>query len=229
MSAPETPTAVLFDIDGTLVDSNFLHIDAWSQAFADVGLNVPSWQIQRAIGADSSELLDRLIGDASEETKDRAKKQHTKHYKKLVSRLAVLDQAKELVAAVAARGVRVVLATSAPEEELKELLKVLDIDDDTYAVTSAEDVEKAKPEPDIIAVALEKGGVEAGSAFMVGDSTWDITAAKRAGVPAIALLSGGTGETDLRDAGAVAVYKSVAELLADLDSSPLARLWPTTS
>lgn len=220
-----TTTAILFDIDGTLVDSNFLHVDAWARTFADLGLSVESWRIQRAIGADSSELLNLLIPDAPEETRDRAKELHTEHYGKLMPRLALLDDARELVAAIDAHGVRVVLATSAPQEELEVLQKVLNIDDTTYAVTSAEDVETAKPRPDIIEVALDKAGVAASDAFMVGDSTWDIAAARKAGVPAIGVTSGGTSEHELFEEGAVAVYDDVAQLLRELEGSPLARLW----
>jgi HAD superfamily hydrolase (TIGR01509 family) len=220
-----SPSAVLFDIDGTLVDSNFLHVEAWARAFWARRLTVPSWRIQRAIGADSDELLDLLIGGESDSAKDQAKELHAKFYQEFVPRLQVLNQARELVAAIASRGVRVVLATSAPEEELKESQAVLDIGHHTFAVTSSEDVTKAKPAPDIITVALQKGGVDAGAAFMVGDSTWDIIAAARAGLRAIGLLSGGTGAGDLTSAGAVAVYDDAADLLADLDASPLAELW----
>ena len=219
------PSAVLFDIDGTLVDSNFLHVEAWAHAFDELDLRVPAWRIQRMIGADSDELLSTLIGDESEEVQTRAKELHSELYEQLGSRLNVFDGARELVAAVAARGVRVVLATSAPKDELDRLLPVLDIDDSTYAVTSGEDVETAKPRPDIIEAALEKGQVDAGAAFMIGDSVWDIVAAGKAGVTSIGLLSGGTGEADLLEAGAVAVYDDVSDLLEGLNASPLAALW----
>jgi HAD superfamily hydrolase (TIGR01509 family) len=221
------PTAVLFDIDGTLVDSNFLHVEAWDYAFTSAGLNVPAWRIQQAIGADSNELLNQLIGDEPQITRDEAKSLHDKRYKQLAPRLKVLDQAQELVAAIAARGARVVLATSAPQHELDRLLALLNIDDDTYAVTSAEDVKKAKPAPDIISVALDKGGIDADRAVLVGDSVWDIKAASAAGVASIGLLSGGTAETLLRGAGAVEVYDDVATLLASLESSTLARVLDT--
>lgn len=226
MTDAPSPTAVLFDIDGTLVDSNFLHVDAWAHAFAEKGLTVPSWRIQRAIGADSSELLDQLLGeDRSDELTEAVKGLHDDHYTELAPRLQILDRATDLVAAIKAHGARVVLATSAPKQELDRLLELLDIDDDIYAVTSAEDVEKAKPAPDVISVALESGGVEAANAIMIGDAVWDIQAAKTAGVEAIGLLSGGTGEGDLREAGAVEVYADVAHLLEELETSAAARLW----
>jgi HAD superfamily hydrolase (TIGR01509 family) len=220
-----TPTAVLFDIDGTLVDSNFLHIESWAHAFDDLGLTVPAWRIQRMIGADSDELLGRLIGDRPDGVKARAKDLHSENYERSTPRLNVFDGARELVAAIAARGARVVLATSAPRDELDRLLPVLDIEEHTHAVTSGEDVETAKPRPDIIEVALERAGVESSDAFMVGDSVWDIAAADRAGVRCIGVLSGGTGADDLRRAGAAAVYDDVAALLEGLETSPLAGLW----
>jgi HAD superfamily hydrolase (TIGR01509 family) len=215
---------VLLDIDGTLVDSNFLHVEAWARTFADLGLTVPAWRIQRSIGADSAELLGRLLGDETDDVRNRAKELHTTHYRELVPRLRVLPGARELISDLHARGVRIVLATSAPADELESLLDLLDIGDETHAVTSSEDVETAKPDPGIIAVALEKGGVSAENAIMIGDSTWDVTAAGRAGVRAVGLLSGGTGEDDLMQAGAVAVYDDAEDLRAHLGDSVLADL-----
>ena len=223
---PDAPTtAVLFDIDGTLVDSNFLHVDAWNSAFTDLGLAVPSWRIQRAIGADGSELLEQLIADESDDVKSKATDLHSEHYQRLTPRLQVLPGARDLVKAIVERGTRVVFATSAPQEELDHLLELLDLDDQLHAVTSSEDVETSKPKPDIIQVALQKAGVDADSAVMVGDAVWDVKSAAGAGVSTVALLSGGTGTAELRDAGAVAVFDDAAALLETLDVSPLARLW----
>ena len=218
-------TAVLFDIDGTLVDSNFLHVDACNTAFTDLGLSVPSWRIQRAIGADGSELLEQLIPDESDDVKSQASELQSEHYRHLTPRLQLLPGARELLHAIAERGSRVVLATSAPQEELDHLLSLLDVDDLLHAVTSSEDVDKAKPSPDIIAIALQRAGVDAERALMVGDAVWDIKSASAAGVSTIALRSGGTGTAELTDAGAVAVYDDAASLAHDLNRSPLARLW----
>jgi HAD superfamily hydrolase (TIGR01549 family) len=213
--------AILFDIDGTLVDSNYLHIDAWDRAFAGVGHPVDVWRIHRAIGMDSGKLLERLLGDDADSLGESAKEKHSALYMASVDRLRAIGGANELVAELAKRGHRVVLATSAPEAELKILLKVLDVDDSVAAVTSAEDVGTAKPDPDIINAALDKASVGADDAVMVGDSVWDIVAAKRAGVVSVGLLSGGFGAEELRTAGAAAVYDSVADLLRQLDASPL--------
>jgi HAD superfamily hydrolase (TIGR01509 family) len=218
-----TSRAVLFDIDGTLVDSNYLHVDAWAHAFRDVGLVVQSWRIHRAIGADSVELLDLLIGDAPEEVRERAKALNAQHYEVLQARIQAFPGSRELVAELASRGLHVVLATSAPATELQALLDELDMEQNTFAVTSAKDVEKAKPEPEIIAIALERGEASAADAVMVGDSVWDIEAAARAGVAAIGLLSGGTGRDELLTAGAIAVYDDVTDLHHHIDDSLVAR------
>ncbi|TBN58343.1 HAD family hydrolase [Glaciihabitans arcticus] len=216
-----SPFAVLLDIDGTLVDSNFLHVDAWQQGFQQTGLTVPAWRIQRAIGADSSKLLDLLITSESDAVKNEAKARNSAVFETLIPRLELFAGAREFIEALASEGARVVLATSAPPEELKALLKVLDVDEHLHAVTSADDVETAKPEPDIIHVALEKGEVAGDRAVMIGDSVWDVIAAGKAGVPCIALLSGGTGRAELLEAGAVAVFDDIADLHEHAGDQPL--------
>ena len=207
------PDAVLFDIDGTLVDSNYLHVHAWSDAFAEVGHPVPSWRIHRAIGRDSTGLLEALLGeDDAERLGERATEVHGRRYAELADRLRVLPGVHDLLDALSAAGIAVVLATSAPPEELEKLRAVLDIEPDLTAVTDADDVETAKPAPDIVGVALERAGTPADRAVFVGDTVWDVAAAKRAGVPCVGLRSGGVGEAELTDAGAVAVYDDIAAL-----------------
>ncbi|WP_411699867.1 HAD family hydrolase [Conyzicola sp.] len=222
MSTPREVTAVLFDIDGTLVDSNYLHVDAWDRAFASVGRPVDVWRIHRSIGMDSGKLLEALLGDDADSLGDAAKEEHTRLYMQTTDRLRTIGGARELLAELARHGHTVVLATSAPQSELEILLGVLEVDDSVKAVTSSEDVGTAKPDPDIIETALDKAGVPAGAAVMVGDSVWDIVAAKRAGVASIGVLSGGFGREELLSAGASAVYEDVAELLEHLDQSPIA-------
>jgi HAD superfamily hydrolase (TIGR01509 family) len=215
----------LFDIDGTLIDSNYLHIDAWGRAFAAVDHPVDAWRIHRAIGMDSSKLMQALVGDETERIGDEAKRLHSVYVAQTASLLRPFERARELLRMLAARNVRVLLATSAPPEELERLLLALDCDDAIFAVTSAADVENAKPDPEVVEAALEKGGVTAENAIMVGDAVWDIEAAARAGVSCIAVESGGTGRAALHEAGALAVYDDTRTLLQALDTSPLARLW----
>jgi HAD superfamily hydrolase (TIGR01509 family) len=227
--SPSRPGAVLFDIDGTLVDSNFLHVHAWTRAFADAGHPVDAWRTHRAIGMGGPQLLEALLGDDADRVGDQAKQGHTDRYAELTPLLRAFDGARELVQAVSDRGAVVVLATSAPPEELEHLRAVLDLDDTLDAITGDEDVEAAKPEPELVQTALEKAGCSAASSVFVGDSRWDVIAAQRAGVPCVGLLSGGTSAAELTEAGAVAVYDDVAALLADLDASPLAVSWRGTT
>jgi HAD superfamily hydrolase (TIGR01509 family) len=219
-------TAVLFDVDGTLVDSNYLHVFAWSQAFTAVGRPVDAVAIHRSVGMGSSQLLDRLLGpEDARRLGDRAKAEHTERYRQTYSLLRPFDGAVDLVRAVAKRSA-VVLATSAQPEELEQLRRVLDVDDAVLAITSAADVDQAKPEPDLVAAALHQAGVPAERAIFVGDTVWDVQAAARAGLACVTVLTGGIGRAELHDAGAAAIYRSPAELLGTLDDSPLAPLFP---
>jgi HAD superfamily hydrolase (TIGR01509 family) len=205
--------AVLFDIDGTLVDSNYLHVDTWDRAFAEAGHPVELWRIHRAIGMDSAQLLDTLLDGAGDDVADRAKERHSELYRDAADRLRPFDGAAELVRALQARGVAVVLATSAPEDELQILLDVLGLSADEVATTSSGEVDTAKPDPGIIEAALGKAGVPADRAVMVGDTIWDVIAAKRAGVATIGVRSGGVAEEELTGVGALEVHDGTRALL----------------
>lgn len=213
----DRPRAVLFDIDGTLVDSNYLHVEAWQHAFAELGAPADAWRVHRAIGQDAARLLHSLVGERDDDWYERAKQLHAEYYADLAPRLRALPGARDLLRAVAERDVRVVLATSAPESEFALLRRALDADRWVYAHTSADDVGTAKPDPEVVAVALERAGVEPAEAVFVGDSTWDMIAADRAGVAAVAVRSGGVSDFELGAAGARAVYDDPADLLAKLD------------
>jgi HAD superfamily hydrolase (TIGR01509 family) len=216
--------AVLFDIDGTLVDSNYLHVDTWDRAFVEAGHPVEGWRIHRAIGMDSAKLLEALLGDDPRGVADQAKSLHGDLYKAEAGRLRPFDGAAELVRALLARGVAVVLATSAPEDELEILLDVLGLSKDEVATTSSGDVDTAKPEPGIIEAALEKAGVAADRAVMVGDTVWDVIAAKRAGVGTVGVRSGGVSEEELTGAGAIEVHDGPRALLEGGADTVLGRL-----
>jgi HAD superfamily hydrolase (TIGR01509 family) len=218
-----TCSAVLFDIDGTLVDTNYLHVDAWLRACADVGHPVDAWRVHRAIGMDSAKLLENLLGDDAERLGDAAKERHKVHYAADRERMRRFAGSQELLRALAERGLQVVLATSAPQEEFDMIIEVLDPGDSVSEATTSEDVGTAKPAPDVVQVALEKAGVSAEDAVMIGDAAWDAESCVRAGVRCIGVLSGGYGASELRDAGAVKVYDDVAALLAALDESPIYR------
>ncbi|MEB3048757.1 HAD family hydrolase [Mycolicibacter sp. MYC123] len=217
-------SAVLFDVDGTLVDSNYLHVHAWRRAFAEADIAVETWRIHRAIGMDGSALVRLLSNDAPARVRERLKDLHARYYLESAALLSPLPGARRLLERVAAMGLPVVLATSAPEDELAVLRKVLDCDDVVTAVTSASDVDVAKPEPDIIGTALERIGAPARRAIFVGDAVWDAQARVRAGVPCIGLLSGGVSRDELQTAGATAAFDNAEDLLAHLDRTPIPAL-----
>jgi HAD superfamily hydrolase (TIGR01549 family) len=216
--------AVLFDIDGTLVDSNYLHIHAWCQAFSDIGLDVESWRIHRCIGMDGTRLVKFLTGDAEEDVQQQAKDLHLQYFQESASLLNRLPGARELLQRIHALGLQIVLATSASEDELALLRKVLDSDDIVSAMTSSKDVDVAKPEPGIIQVALDRAGVDADHAVYLGDAVWDVVACKNAGVSSIGVLSGGVSREELGNAGAEQVFDNARELCERIDDTAIAAL-----
>ncbi|GGL86308.1 haloacid dehalogenase [Curtobacterium citreum] len=219
-------TAVLFDIDGTLADSNYAHVDAWWRAFRAAGESVDAWRIHRAIGMDSGRLLDELLPEAGDDVRDQAEQFHTAYYAEHVPQLRLLPGARELLEEVARRGHAVVLATSAPEHELAALRELLDAAAWVTAETSSEDVDEAKPAPGIVQVALDRVGVDAEHAVMVGDAMWDVEASGKVGLPCVAVMTGGIGGDELRRAGAAAVYDDAAAVLRALrdGEGPIAAL-----
>lgn len=224
MTEAEANPAVLFDIDGTLVDSNYLHVYAWQQTFAEMDLDVEGWRIHRSIGMDGSELITTLCPGISDDNASRAKDLHTHYYQPLTDLLRPLPGARRLLDAVSATGLQVILATSAPDDELSILRKVLQRDDIVSAMTSSDDVETAKPQPDIVEVALKRANVTADRAVFLGDTVWDVRAAKRAGVQAIAVLSGGVSRHELEIEGAVQVFENANELADHVDDTSIGKL-----
>ena len=216
--------AVLFDVDGTLVDSNYLHVYAWSRAFAEAGITVEAWRTHRSIGMDGTRLIESLSGDADHGARERAEDLHSRYFKETAPLLQALPGARDLLDRVSTLGLQVVLASSASEEELSMARAVLDCDDLVSAATSSKDVDVAKPEPTIIEVAMKRAGVDADHAVYVGDAVWDVIACGRAGVPAIGLLSGGVSREELNKAGAEAVFDNPRDLLDHIDSTTIATL-----
>ena len=216
--------AVLFDVDGTLVDSNYLHVYACTRAFQEAGIAVESWRIHRSIGMDGTRLIQSLSGDADDHAQKKAEDLHTRYLKEAASLLRPLPGARELLKRVSSLGLQVVLASSASEDELSMSREVLDSDDLVSAATSSKDVDVAKPEPTIIEIALDRAGVDADHAVYVGDAVWDVIACARAGVPAIGLLSGGVSREELEKAGAKAVFDNPQDLCDHLDETPIGAL-----
>ncbi|MFJ9611615.1 HAD family hydrolase [Kitasatospora sp. NPDC101176] len=220
-----TPTAAaLFDVDGTLLDTTYFHALAWWEALRQYDRTVPAARAHRAVGMGADQLLDHLLGTDRDRDDDEAiTAAHDALYGRFWPAITPLPGAAELLRACAARGWLVVLASSAADRELTVLRRALGADDVIAAATTADDVAATKPAPDVVRVALERAGADPGHAVFVGDTVWDVTAAGRAGVPCIAVESGGFSARELRAAGAVEVHSGPAELLADLDGSPLAR------
>jgi HAD superfamily hydrolase (TIGR01509 family) len=216
--------AVLFDVDGTLVDSNYLHVYAWTRAFAAERISVQAWRIHRSIGMDGGTLVRTLTGGVADDVAQRLKSLHSAFYRDTTNLLTPLPGARKLLHAVSERGLQVVLASSAPEDELEVLRGVLDCDDIVSAATSSRDVDTAKPDPAIVQAALTRAGVAAEQAVFVGDAVWDVEAAGRADVPCIGLRCGGTSQDELENAGAVAVFDDPEHLLDLIDTTPIAGL-----
>lgn len=216
--------AALFDLDGTLVDTNYLHTLAWWQALRQKGHDVPMARIHRAIGMGADRLLDEVLGSERRREEDEALADaHGTLYAVWYESLPPFDGAADLLRAVAARGWKVVLASSAAEEEVAAIRKRLDAEDVIAAATSGGDVDTTKPAPDLVEKALQAVDADPADAVFVGDTVWDVEAAGRAGVPCVGLLTGGISRRELEDAGAVLVYEDARSLLRGIDGSPLSR------
>jgi len=216
--------AALFDVDGTLVDTNYLHAVTWWEAFAQAGHVVPMAEIHRAIGMGSGLMLDKLLPQDRDKGDDAdIRAAHSALYATYRSRLRPLPGAADLLRVCKRQGLAVVLASSADEPEFNMLRAVLDAEDAIDAATFSGDVEASKPAPDLVQVALDKAGVPAGEAVFTGDTVWDVQACQKAGVPCIGLLSGGISRDELTSAGAAEIYPGPGDLLASLGESLLAR------
>lgn len=211
----------MLDVDGTLVDSNFQHALTWHRAFARHGLEVPAWRTHRAIGMGGDQLVPALAGEEwAREHGEAASDTEAALYGELIANVAPLPGARAFLELLKLRGHPVVLGSSASAEDLDVFLDLLGARELVDAWTVSDDVEQTKPKPDIVNAALEKLG-KPGDGVMIGDSVYDIQAAHAAGLPAIAVLTGGFGAQELRDVGAEWIYDDLPELIAKLDETPL--------
>lgn len=207
----------ILDVDGTLVDTNYHHALAWHRALHAHGHQTQMWKVHRHIGMGGDQILDALIGEeAAAEQGDALREAEAEAYGELIGEVEPMEGARELIERLRDKGATVILASSAKQEEVDHYLDLLDARDLVDGWTTSADVENTKPEPDLVHAAIEKAGRESPS-VMVGDSVWDVKAAKAAGVSTMAVLTGGFSEAELRDAGATQVVESIA----DLDFEPL--------
>jgi HAD superfamily hydrolase (TIGR01509 family) len=211
---------VLFDVDGTLVDTNYLHTLAWSRAFRDAGEWAPMNAIHRLVGMGGDQLVPQLLGhDCPAASKARAAR-----YAELVDDARVFPGAREVLRRLHEEGIAVVLASSAPADELAIMRKLLDADQWIDAVTSSDDVSDSKPAPDVFLAALGAGSVDPERALVVGDSIWDVQAGRAAGLGVVAVESGGFSQHELAEEGARQVFRDVEELGTQLRTSPVGLL-----
>ncbi len=221
MSTPDLGGfGVLFDIDGTLVDTNYLHAVSWADAFRSCGYDVATSQLHHLIGQGSDRLVSSVLG-----ADDRAVSEaHSDFYRPHLHHLRAFTGAADLIRKVKATGATVVLATSASKADAQYLVEAIDAADAVDVVITNDDVDTSKPDPDIVDAALRSGDLDAANCVFVGDSVWDVEAAERAGLSCICVLTGGIDECALRAAGAAEIYPDVATLADRLSNSLIGEL-----
>jgi HAD superfamily hydrolase (TIGR01509 family) len=218
---PEPRPGVLFDVDGTLLDTNYLQVLAWWQAFVDSGHGpVPMERIHHAIGIPGDGLVRHLLGRDDDETVEA----HSRRYAPMRENVKPLPGTADLLRTCADGGLAVVLVTSGAEADLEWMLPALGARDAVAGTTTADDVAAGKPAPDPLGTAIRDHDLDPQRTVVVGDAVWDVEAARKAALPCIALTCGGISAGELAEAGADAVYADPAELLEHLDDSPLGRV-----
>ena len=207
---------VVMDVDGTLVDTNYHHVVAWQAAFEAVGVFVPTATLHRHVGMGGDQFVPAVAGDDVErEHGDAARERHDSIYReRFIDEVRPYPDARAFLERLRELGLIVVLASSAKQDEIERYLDLLDARELCAAWTSSGDVERTKPHPDLLEVAIGKGDAE--PAFLVGDSVWDCESAARISLPTLAVLTGGFGADELARAGAAAVFDDLPSLERDL-------------
>lgn len=216
-------TAVLLDVDGTLVDTNYGHTVAWWRALRDADVVTPMWRLHRLIGMGADQLIEAVVGEERPELEE----SWSSHFQPFKAEAVALPGARDLVRELSERGATVLLATSGKSDDVEHLRKVIDADEWIDDAVNSGEVDASKPAPDIFALALDRAGVDAGRAVVVGDTVWDVKAADACGLRCIGVLTGGISRAELADAGAVEVYEDAAELARRLDDSVIGALLRT--
>lgn len=217
--------AVFFDIDGTLVDSNDFHVAAWDEALRDAGVDIPWNVIHAQIGKGADMLLPALLPDFSEADRGRIAKGHDDIFQaRYLSQVKPFPGTSELIGQLHRAGSKVLLASSSSQSDVDHYIRLLAVGDFVADTATADDVKNSKPAPDIFASALAKvAPLRPQECIAVGDTPYDVVAAAKCGIDTVAVRSGGFSAAELGDAGAVAIYPGVMELLAGLADSPLVR------
>ena len=214
------PEAAIVDVDGTLVDTNYHHTLAWYRAFREHGLVLPVWRLHRHVGMGGDKFVAAVAGEEVEERLgDELRACWEERFDELIPEVEPLACARELIAALKDAGLTVVLASSSIQRHLDVFLDKLDARELTDGWTTKDDVESSKPDPDLVHAALEQASTR--DAVMVGDTPWDVEAARKAGLETVCIMTGGFSEQELREAGAAAVFESVRELRERLGETPL--------
>jgi HAD superfamily hydrolase (TIGR01549 family) len=212
--------AIIFDLDGTLVDSVYAHTIAWQKVLTQFGLSAPAWAIHRRIGMSGKLLVNAIAREqkrhVSEKDLDRLSKQHTTVFRRSTPSCAPLPGARDLLKFLAAAKIAHGIATSGKRSEIEKSLKALDLSPQAVVI-DGDMVQAAKPEPDLFLLCQEKLDVEPAECLVVGDAVWDIHAARRSGILAVGLLSGGFGQQELYNAGAMRVYRDAGALHQGID------------
>ena len=208
--------AVLIDVDGTLVDSTYLHATAWANTLRGLGHDIPTARTHRLIGMQGPRLLAELLGEErAAAIAEQAEEEHSRRFAAVRDQVAPLPGATDLLRRLHDRDIPAVLASSAQEEEIHHYLRLLDAEELVTGYTAASDVERSKPDPEGVRKALEQSGCERG--IMLGDSPWDALAAKGAGLSSAAVRTGGFATSELEEAGAAVVCEDMVELCERLD------------
>jgi HAD superfamily hydrolase (TIGR01549 family) len=216
VTSPENDAVILFDIDGTLIDSTYHHAVAWQRAFERADLPIPLWRIHRTIGMGGDKLVGEVAGDEVEESKgDELREAWSEEYAEIKAEVRPLPGAADLVRRAAASGYAVALASSGEKQFSEEAVRMLGLEDVISQLTTADDVEDSKPDPDLLRTTIEKMGGARRSVF-VGDTPYDVQAAERVGLVCLTLRTGGFSEAELSEAGAALVVDG-PEDLADIE------------
>ena len=219
------PDVLLTDIDGTLVDSNALHAEAWRRTFEHFGIQIGLDEAWRQIGKGGDQVIPVFVPDADRERLEEPLKKFRKDifHRDYISRMVAFPQARELLLRVQQSGMKIALATSSDQEDLALYGKLVGMEDLIDEASSSADATASKPHADIFAAALKKVNMRAEQAVALGDTPWDAEAAGKLGIPVVGLTSGGWKADDLRSAGCVEVWQDPADLLLNFDRSALHR------